>query len=488
MTSLSPVLALLHLVWSQQPDSLTTLRAARRAQATFEAIRRQHLPYGSGHAGGTCDLRIGRFCYWYDDDRQPPEHAAAEPQLIRDARATLLAALDDAGARLPGDEWIAGQRVRYLVEAGRDRAAVGAARECRADGWWCAALLSLARIGQTSGTAYGLGWGDDLRELLLRFGWPTYWTREASPSVTAPEPLIVGHDPTPAFHFFPSARAFDAPADATSDDWTLAASHAPEGYAPAYADTFQQLEDQTAMFRRGDSCLVVAAYDLSDYALFGHQAAQAALVVARDEHSRWVAQHPARSDGPDVLTLSASCDAQLLSLEIVAPGARRVARVRHGIRAGGTSGSGPAGLDVLLFDAPDSLPGELSAVLSHVLGTTRVRADRKLGLFWELYGVTSPAGPVSASLAVTPLGVGWLRRTVEALGLASHTATMRLNWDEGSATRAGDVAVASRALAVDLSALSPGRYRIELTVKAPGQEPATARREIEVVRPERASV
>src|SRR2546425_907254 len=264
---------------------------------------------------------------------------------------------------------------------------------------------------------------------------------------------------------------------------TTAASHAPEGYAPAYADTFQQLEDQAAMFRRGDSCLVVAAYDLSDDALFGHQAAQAALVVARDEHSRWVAQHPARSDGPDVLTLSASCDAQLLSLEIVAPGARRVARVRHGIGAGGTSGSGPAGLDVLLFDAPDSLPGELSAVLSHVLGTTRVRADRKLGLFWELYGVTSPAGPVSASLAVTPLGVGWLRRTVEALGLASHTATMRLHWDEGPATRAGDVAVASRALAVDLSALSPGRYRIELTVKAPGQEPATASREIEVVRP-----
>src|SRR2546426_760883 len=182
-------------------------------------------------------------------------------------------------------------------------------------------------------------------------------------------------------------------------------------------------------------------------------------------------------------TLSASCDAQLLSLEIVAPGARRVARVRHGIRAGGASGSGPAGLDVLLFDAPDSLPGELSAVLSHVLGTTRVRADRKLGLFWELYGVTSPAGPVSASLAVTPLGIGWLRRTVETLGLASHTATMRLHWEEGSATRAGDVAVASRALAVDLSALSPGRYRIELTVKAPGQEPATASREIEVVRP-----
>src|SRR5207245_11797888 len=88
MTSLSPVLALLHLVWSQQPDSLTTLRAARRAQATFEAIRRQHLPYGSGHAGGPCDLRIGRFCYWYDGDRKPPEHTAAAPPLTRAARTS----------------------------------------------------------------------------------------------------------------------------------------------------------------------------------------------------------------------------------------------------------------------------------------------------------------------------------------------------------------------------------------------------------------
>jgi hypothetical protein len=566
MTSLRLLVALFHLAWSQQPDSLATLRVARRAQAAFESIRRGQLPYGYGHSGGPCDLRIGRFCYWYDDERR--ERPAPEPLAIRDARATLLAALDDARARLPGDPWIAGQRVRYLVEDGRDRAAVSAARECRADGWWCAALLglalhtagafagadsafdaalrdmpdpercrwyqlapllpdelrhryermscedraafesrwwwlaapllsrpgndrrtehlarlTLARIAQTSRTAYGLSWGDDLRELLLRFGWPTYWTREESPSVTAPEPLILGHDPTPAFHFFPSTRAFDVPTDATSDDWTLEASHAPERYAPTYADTFQRLEDQTAIFRRGDSCLVVAAYDLSSDAVLAHQAAQAALVVARDEHSNRVTQHSARSDGPDVLTLSAPCDAQLLSLEIVAPRARRVARARHGIPPRGTPGAGLSGLDVLLFDPPDSLPGELSAVLPHVLGTTRVRADRKLGLFWELYGLTSAAQPVSASLAITPRGVGWLRRTAESLGFASRTTTVSLHWEEVPATRAEDAAVVSRALTVDLSALSPGRYRIALTVTAPGQEPATATREIEVVRP-----
>src|SRR5207245_2178558 len=142
MTSLRSVLILLHVAWSQQPDSLTTLRAARRAQATFESIRQQHLPYGSGHPSGPCDLRIGRFCYWYDEGDR--EHAESEPGSIREARTTLLGALGDAGAHLPGDAWIAGQRIRYLVEAGRVRAAVAAARECRTEGWWCAALLGLA--------------------------------------------------------------------------------------------------------------------------------------------------------------------------------------------------------------------------------------------------------------------------------------------------------------------------------------------------------
>ena len=571
MTPLHSVLAVFHLAWSQQPDSLTTLRAARHAQATFESIRREHLPYGSGHSGGSCDLRIGRFCYWYDDDRR--EDPAPEPQPIRDARATLLAALDDAGARLPGDDWIAGQRVRYLLEDGRNRAAVGAARECRADGWWCAALLglalhaagdfagadsafdvalgdmpepercrwydlrpllpaelrrryerlscddrgafesrwwwlatpllsrrgndrrtehlarlTLARIGQASRVTYGLSWGDDLRELLVRFGWPTYWTRESSSSVTDPAPLIVGHDPTPAFHFLPSARAFDDLADARADDWTLDGAHAPERYAPRYADTFEPLDDQAAVFRRGDSCVVVAAYDLSDDVVLGHQTAQAALVVTRDEHSRVVTEHPARADGPDVLTVSASCDPQLLSLEIVAPRARRVARVRHGIRPGDRPGGGISLSDVLLFEVPpspvaDSLPGQLSAVLPYALGSTRVRADRKLGLFWELYGVTSPTEPVSASLAVTPQGVGWLRRSAASLGLVSRSTSVSLDWEEMPATHASDGAIASRALAVDLSALSPGRYRIELTVAAPGREPATAHREIELVRP-----
>src|SRR6266581_797219 len=140
---------------------------------------------------------------------------------------------------------------------------------------------------------------------------------------------------------------------------------------------------------------------------------------------------------------------------------------------------------MLLFDvAPaDSLPGDLRAVLPYALGSTRVRADRKLGLFWEVYDVTSPTEPVSASLAVTLQGDGWLRRTAASLGLVSRSTSVSLDWEEMPAAHLSDGAISSRALAVDLSALSPGRYRIELTVAAPGEVPVTTSREIQLVRP-----
>jgi hypothetical protein len=61
--------------------------------------------------------------------------------------------LDSAAARLPGDAWIAGQRVRYSVEAGQIPGAVRAAEECRTSGWWCLALAGFARhtAGNTEG-------------------------------------------------------------------------------------------------------------------------------------------------------------------------------------------------------------------------------------------------------------------------------------------------------------------------------------------------
>ena len=92
---------------------------------------------------GTADhcLIVGRFCEWHPDsqDYVVPE----EGNDIRRARAELLRDLEKASTTLPGDDWIVGQRVRYLVEA-RDTAAIAVARSCHASKWWCEALLGIA--------------------------------------------------------------------------------------------------------------------------------------------------------------------------------------------------------------------------------------------------------------------------------------------------------------------------------------------------------
>src|SRR5205823_14830328 len=125
------------------PDSGAVLNSARRAQAAFESTRRGSLPERPGGWSGVCGQRIGRICYWYEGDHN--DTAPPEPARIREARARLLATLDEAGATLPGDEWIAGQRVRYLLEDSQPARAARVAEQCRAVAWWCEALAGLVR-------------------------------------------------------------------------------------------------------------------------------------------------------------------------------------------------------------------------------------------------------------------------------------------------------------------------------------------------------
>ncbi|HEV2749550.1 MAG TPA: hypothetical protein VGV12_03390 [Gemmatimonadales bacterium] len=543
-------------------DSESTLRSARRAQRDFESFRRQHLPERYGGRGGPCDLQIGRFCFWYGDQK---EDSVPEPPVIREARHRLLADLAEAAAHLPGDPWIAGQRARYLVEDGQAAEAVTAARACRSTPWWCSALagyalhaaarfeeadsafsaalrsmpddercrwhdiapllpgdlrgryermsceeraafesrwwwlaapllsrpgndrrtehfarLTLAEITSTSSTAYDERWDDDLREVLLRFGRDVYWTQEPSPYVSNPKPFITGHERVPAFHFVPSGEVVDAPERATPADWRLDADRPQEWYAPSYADRFTRLDAQVAAFRRSDSCVAIASYDASHNPMLAHQAALATLVMARDERSRVLAQRETQLDGPEVLSTTVTCEPQLLSLEIVPAKARWVARLRYGMNFGKRDGVS----DLLLIEPFDSLPTDLASALHHVLATTRIPAGGRLGLFWEVHGL-SPAGEmVTTSLAVRPQGGGWLRHTVEALGLAARRAAVDLEWDEVMAPASnGDPTVAERAITLDLAGVPPGLYRIELIVTARGRAPFTTSRDIEIVSP-----
>lgn len=131
------MLALLLAFMQAAPDSAAVRRAAQDLQAQFERFRREHLPI-SEVGKDKCEVRIGRFCYWYDPTDPPlPD----EPKEIADARADFLAQLENLAQYSPTDPWILAQRVRYTIEQGLPDSAAAIA-SCST--WWCRALSAYA--------------------------------------------------------------------------------------------------------------------------------------------------------------------------------------------------------------------------------------------------------------------------------------------------------------------------------------------------------
>ena len=126
----------------QRVDSADISDHARDLQASFEMRRRRMLPrFYIGSVDSNHCLIVGRFCEWHPNlkDYTIPD----EGRDIIKARAELLRDLERASALVPGDDWIVGQRIRYMIE-GHDSTTVAVARACRATKWWCDALLGLS--------------------------------------------------------------------------------------------------------------------------------------------------------------------------------------------------------------------------------------------------------------------------------------------------------------------------------------------------------
>jgi hypothetical protein len=121
-------------------SALAPLARAQQAQAQFEITHRKLLRLWRG-SPGPCEVKVGDLCYWNNNLDEP---APEERPSVAVERARLLGVLAQAQAAAPTEDWIVGQRVRYLVEAGKSDSAVTVARECRASAWWCAALRGYA--------------------------------------------------------------------------------------------------------------------------------------------------------------------------------------------------------------------------------------------------------------------------------------------------------------------------------------------------------
>lgn len=178
----------------------------------------------------------------------------------RDDLSTLLegdAAADYAGLPCPGPAhevferrfwWLADPL--YLVP-GNERLVEDRARRLTSE------------LEADAATPYDLRWGPDLEELTLRYGWPAWWERvPADPLRPGDVDSWIAHDPPHALSFLPRVDPLTPPAHVGPDGWRLDDPRPRSTYATAYADTFVRLRNRPIVFRRGDSVLVLAAYDL----------------------------------------------------------------------------------------------------------------------------------------------------------------------------------------------------------------------------------
>ncbi len=546
-------------------DSLAALRAVRAEQERFERVRRDNLSWSEGGAPDHCDEIVAFHCFTYGDPEdawEPPE----ESHEVKTARDSLLARLARAAGLWPGDRWIAGQRVRYLVEAGRAHDARAAAANCRPEeGWWCLALTGYAahaaedyvaaemaydralaamtpdqrckwsdisrlmpsapanmyrqlgcktrepverrfwwladplyltpgnerrsehysrmvhiQFEEDGPSVSGSSWVSSFSVWTIRYGWPAGWERERSSSLMAsPEPQIITRYRGPSQVFEPGWKSLDRLESLTPDALPLRPEGAKTGYVPTYAERFDTLRNQVAVFRRGDSAVVLAAYDLSSDSLPADRPVEAGLFLWADERDTPRATR-AEQSAEGFLSLAAPPRSGLVSVEVKSRDGRRAGRTRSWLPLAPLDLGSIAVSDILLLSRSDSLPRTFGEAAPLARKTTSA-LSAPLGLYWEIYGLGTGSAPVSISLTLVKEGKSWLSRAARSLGMGGDARpAVSLTWNDLSRA---DGDPTSGAIALDLVRNDPGRYTLHLEVSSPGRGTARARREITIGRP-----
>ncbi|MGH7713610.1 MAG: hypothetical protein ACREOG_20160, partial [Gemmatimonadaceae bacterium] len=331
------------------------------------------------------------------------------------------------------------------------------------------ARLTMAELVRQSRSTHGISWGDDMAELMLRYGWPIAWSRGWQSSTDPTQISVVGHEASPSFEFIPTRSALEDPLLARREDWVPLAPRPTTRYAPGYAKHFRELAPQVAWFRRADSAHVVVGYDvrLERDSVFTRDSVEAAVALSRGPADVAIA----RASGASrygALTIPTARHAALVSVEVIDSAARAFARGRFSVQPPADSSVS----DLLLFDAGTGLPTTFEDAAARSLGTLSVSRAVPFGVYWELYGALAQATDVTYAVSVERRSPGLMRRLAERVRLAEPVRPVQLTFDDGRPA-------ASRSLVVNVSHIPPGRYRLTLRVSG-AQHTALAAREIDV--------
>ena len=325
-------------------------------------------------------------------------------------------------------------------------------------------------LQQNAVNTYGMSWGGDLAELILRFGWAEKWTQQPPPvgiGFAGTTPAVTGHEREPGYHFFLTQRPPDSLGLIVDSVFDIYQFPPREQYAPPYARAFARLDAQVARFRRGDSTRVVAAYDVTGDTIFAGRRFAAALIAMGDQSTPPSKSEVAESPAINVLTVSTPWKEQLIGVELLAKDSAGAARWRSGLSEVPLDSGRISLSDLLLVDGGPSLPADLTEAIPRAHGGTKFRRDQKVGLFWEIYGKAPVDTALPISLTITPIEEGFFRRAFRALRIAPKASPLNIRWQENGSSGV----LSARSVLLDLSLVPDGKYAVKLEV---GSSPAAA--------------
>lgn len=358
-------------------------------------------------------------------------------------------------------------------------------------------------------------------EMLLRYGWPSVFFYNREQDENHQRWLGFRDSSVNATREYASPRYHTTPSFAIATDFSglqnadLSDLGAPwndqqnafdmnwwpiEHFSRAYLGTFDY---QVAQFRRSRGPLVALATDarspqLPDSVLRRYTAGLVAMSGPRDSARESSGSATVRADGATIMTIHTVPGSQVISAEFIDPGRDSAAAERARFAIDGAPGIERLGRreialsDPVLFTAPaidDSLPRGAPDAIERMLPSTTLRVRTRVGVFFEMYGVTR-TDPIDMILTVMSEDrPGFLKRLGQRIGIADTAgASVAIIWKDGQSgaaittTTIGGVVVQSRSIVLDLSALKPGRYAIEVGAGRSGEPAAVSRRDFTIQR------
>jgi hypothetical protein len=345
----------------------------------------------------------------------------------------------------------------------------------------CLARITRMYIERDSRTTMG-DWarGDD-RETVLRYGPALWYTQgDARPGAMGPPP-IAGIRRQPAFNFFPDAHVFASPDQLAPEDWEFQNVESRPTYAPVWATSFEPLiNHQVALFRRGDSAFIVAAFEVNDGGTRNEprQAGVFAAAVDRGGVLPPFGTTIENAGAKIVSTLMAPWRPVIISLEVLDSANHSAERTRFAPKLP-VAGTRLSLSDLLLYSPMDSTPPRsLDEAVPLALHAMTAPSNRQIGVFWETYGVRPEGETFDYAVEVEPVDEGLIHRALVGLHVTDPDRGLDIRWRESPSIEGG---IASRGVTVDLSRLRPGQYRVRVMLTSGTALPIVAERSIEIL-------